>query len=93
MKQPKSKLPFDLSDMGEYGFHITTQKSDGGELITDAFCDENDVKYLHQAANNFPEAVNLLKIAKEAIEELTEFQDGWNEDLEKIKEFLNKIHG
>ena len=92
MLQPKSKLPF------KQGEDEAILSADNNGVVTghygegSSFNWEEDGEYVIQACNNFPEAINLLKIAKEALEELGEFQDGWNEDLDKIEKFLEKIY-
>jgi len=105
MLQPKSKLPWQINydnykrtDEDKCFYSLASGNSVFDNILcgniesTISYFDTEDIDYLIQACNNFPEAINLLKIAKEALEELGEFQDGWNEDLDKIEKFLEKIY-
>lgn len=97
MLQPKSKLPWTCRTINtpeKFKGQIEVFNKENKFICTGSLSEDSNtnLEYIVQSCNNFPEAINLLKIAKEALEELGEFQDGWNEDLDKIEKFLEKIY-
>jgi hypothetical protein len=93
MKQPKSKLPWSLVLDNKSGFY---DKEHNCFLVTDDYVGDEDLKYIVQACNNFPKAVELLNRLKTAYStNCKESNDdgsinGWGL-LVEVEEFLKEI--
>jgi hypothetical protein len=102
MKEPKSPLPWNIIDvtkkpdyydsMGSYEVTCNTTKSWNTVMDDQSYYNQapelGDAEYIVQAANNFPEAIRLLKECVESMR--IEFYD----DLElqgKLNQFLTKL--
>lgn len=88
MRQPKSELPWIGEDFDDLKSHNNTNYiCDSG--YNNIFCEPEDFQYLKEACNNYPKAIELLKLCSLYIDNVKNVSI--DNVQPKLDEFLKQI--